>query len=79
MLFGRQGLITHALLGLDVSAYGLSGLWFAQTMAYYPVAALLAFGSIKKYKSTLEYAARDLGQSEWGIFKTITLPLITLE
>jgi len=77
LLFGRQGLITHTLLGLDVSAYGLSGLWFAQTMAYYPVAALTLSGVLKSINPTLEYAARDLGQSEWGIFKTITLPLIT--
>ncbi|MDK2896012.1 MAG: iron(III) transport system permease protein [Candidatus Atribacteria bacterium] len=77
LLFGRQGLITHALLGLDVSVYGLFGLWFAQTIAYYPVAALTLSGVLKSINPTLEYAARDLGQSEWGIFKTITLPLIT--
>ncbi|MBP7494454.1 MAG: iron ABC transporter permease, partial [Spirochaetales bacterium] len=34
MLFGRNGLITSQLLGLQVNIFGWHGLWFAQTVAF---------------------------------------------
>ncbi len=75
LLLGRRGIITHGLLGVDVSMYGWHGLWLAQTMAYYPIAAMTLSGVLKSLNPTLEYAAQDLGQSRWGIFKTVVLPM----
>lgn len=75
LLFGRRGLITYGLLGQDVSIYGWHGIWLAQTIAYFPVAALAISGVLKGLNPTLEYAARDLGQNRWGVFKTVVLPL----
>ncbi len=75
LLLGRRGIITYGLLGLDISIYGLPGLLIAQTIAYYPIAAVSLSGVLKGIDPTLEYAAQDLGQSRWGIFRTVTLPL----
>lgn len=75
LLLGRQGIITRGILGLDISMYGWHGLWLAQTMAYYPIAAMTLSGVLKSLNPTLEYAAQDLGQSRWGIFRTIILPM----
>ncbi len=75
LLLGRRGIITHGLLGVDVSMYGWHGLWLAQTIAYYPIAAMTLSGVLKSLNPTLEYAAQDLGQTRWGIFKTVVLPM----
>lgn len=75
LLLGRRGIITHSILGLDISMYGWHGLWLAQTFAYYPIAAMTLSGVLKSLNPTLEYAAQDLGQSRWGIFRTVVLPM----
>ena len=36
MMFGRNGLITTKLLGLNVNIFGWQGLWLAQTIAFFP-------------------------------------------
>ena len=39
MLFGRQGLITHEILGLNTGAiYGLNGMAVAQIFGFFPFA-----------------------------------------
>ncbi|RJL35986.1 ABC transporter permease [Bailinhaonella thermotolerans] len=75
LLFGRRGLVTYELLGLNLDVYGLPGLWAVQTMAYYPVAVLVLTGVLRRQSPALEWAGRDLGHGWWGIFRTVTLPL----
>jgi iron(III) transport system permease protein len=75
LLFGRRGLITHALLGLRLDPYGWHGLWFAQTLAFFPVAYLIIAGVLKRIPPTLEQAARGLGASGFRLFRTVTFPL----
>lgn len=75
LLFGRQGLITHALLGLDVNIFGWQGLWLVQTVALFPYAALIIAQVLERINPTLEHAARDLGAGELTLFRTVTLPL----
>ncbi|MFI6817752.1 ABC transporter permease [Nonomuraea sp. NPDC050328] len=75
LLFGRRGLVTHELLGLNLDVYGLPGLWAVQTIAYYPVAVLALSGVLRRQSPALEWAGRDLGRNWWGIFRTVTLPL----
>ncbi len=41
LLFGRQGLITKQLLGLNVNLFGWQGLWLVQTVAFFPYAVVL--------------------------------------
>jgi iron(III) transport system permease protein len=75
MMFGRNGLITKGLLGLDVNIFGWQGLWLAQTIAFFPVAFLTMQGVLQSISPMLEYAGRNLGASGSTLFRTITLPL----
>jgi len=75
LMFGRQGLITRALLGLDVNIFGWQGLWLVQTVAFFPYAALILEHVLEAINPTLEHAARDLGADEFTLFRTVTLPL----
>ncbi|MCX7788553.1 MAG: iron ABC transporter permease [Spirochaetes bacterium] len=75
MLFGKNGLITSKLLGLQVNIFGWHGLWFAQTVAFLPVASLVMEGVLQSIPPSLEYAGRNLGASGFTLFRTITFPL----
>ncbi len=75
LLFGRQGLITRTLLGLDVNIFGWQGLWLVQTVAFFPYAALIIGQVLEGINPTLEYAARDLGATEGTLFRTVTFPM----
>lgn len=75
LLFGRQGLITHALLGWNVDIFGWRGLWLVQTVAFFPYATLIIAQVLERINPTLEHAARDLGAGEFALFRTVTLPL----
>jgi iron(III) transport system permease protein len=74
-LFGRRGLITHALLGFDLSIYGWQGLWLAQTLAFFPTAYIILRSSLGGQNCGLDQAARGLGASRLKVFSSITLPL----
>lgn len=75
LLFGRQGLVTRHLLGLDVNIFGLHGLWLAQTVAFFPLAMLVIAGVLESVSPSLEHAARNLGADEWQVARTVTLAL----
>lgn len=75
LLFGRQGFITHSLLGLDVSLYGFWGLLTAQVLSFFPIAFLICSQVLRGINTNLEQSARSLGASELRVFFTITLPL----
>lgn len=79
MLFGRNGLITHKLLGLNISPYGWQGIVFIQTLGLGSLAYILISSSIQKLDMSLEEAARNLGASETRILFTVTLPLMIPE
>ncbi len=75
LLFGRQGLVTRHLLGLDVNIFGLHGLWLVQTVAFFPLAMLVIAGVLESVSPSLEHAARNLGADEWQVARTVTLAL----
>lgn len=75
LLFGRRGLITHELLGISFSPYGWHGLWFAQTLAFFPLAYLAVTGVLRAIAPSLELAAQNLGANRLLVFRTITVPL----
>jgi len=76
LLFGRSGLITRELLGLETNIYGLPGLTLVQLVTFFPVAFLLFEGMLKAVDPALEEAAANLGASRWRIFHSVTLPLL---
>lgn len=77
LLFGRRGLITHGLLGLTYNPYGWHGLWFAQTLSFFPIAYLGVAGVLRAISPSLELAAQNLGARRWAVFRTIAVPLAT--
>ena len=75
-LFGRQGLVTKQLLGLEVSPYGLGGLLFVQIITFSPVAYLMFDALVRQLDPALEEAALNLGASRARILRTVIVPLL---
>ncbi len=76
LLFGRNGLVTARLLGLDTSGlYGLPGLILVQTVNLFPIAYLTLSGILQNIDPDLETGAMNLGASRFTVFRTITVPL----
>lgn len=75
LMFGRFGVITHGLFGLEASILGWWSLWLVQTLSNFPYAALAIERALAATPPTLEAAARDLGGGWLAVFRTITLPL----
>ncbi|MBI3521864.1 MAG: iron ABC transporter permease [Chloroflexi bacterium] len=75
-LFGRQGLVTRGLFGLEADPYGLSGLLFVQTITFFPVAYLIFDALMRHLDPALEEAALNLGASRGRIMRTVVIPLL---
>ena len=75
LMFGRFGLITHRLAGLEISILGWGSLWAVQTLTNFPYAALAIERILAATPAQLEVAARNLGGGGFAVFRTITLPL----
>ncbi len=81
LLFGRSGLITRGLLGIEFGPntndiYGLDGLVFVQMITFFPVAYLILRSLLERVDPALEEASMNLGGSRWHVFRTVTLPLL---
>ncbi len=77
LLYGRRGLITHGLLGLNTTVlYGYWGLVVAQVLAYFPFAYLLLLNLFRGLDASLEEAAWTMGAHPGKILTTVTLPLL---
>lgn len=75
LMFGRQGLISHHFLGLDVSIFGWHGLWLAQTIGMFPLATVIIRGVLEGIHPNAEQAALTLGATEGAALRTVLLPL----
>jgi len=75
LMFGRFGLLTHGLAGLEVSILGWGSLWAVQTLTNFPYAALAVERVLAATPGRLEAAARNLGGRGFAVFRTVTLPL----
>ncbi len=76
LMFGRFGLVTHGLAGLEVSVLGWGSLWAVQTLTNFPYAALAIERILSATPAHLEVAASNLGGGGLAVFRTITLPLV---
>lgn len=75
-LFGRQGFVTHSVLGLSTTVFsGMLGLSIAQILAYTPIAFLLLQGVVRAMDVALEEASETLGASNWYTLRTVIWPL----
>ena len=81
LLFGRNGLISHKLLGMEFppganDIYGLDGLVFVQIITFFSVAYLIVRAMLERLDPSMEEAAHSLGAGKFHIFRTVTLPLL---
>ncbi|NJN84170.1 MAG: iron ABC transporter permease [Caldilineaceae bacterium] len=81
LLFGRSGLVTKQLFGINFTRgvndiYGLDGLIFVQTITFFPVAYLIIRAMLERIDASMEEAALSLGASKFHIFRTVTLALL---
>lgn len=81
LLFGRNGLVSHQLLGVEFGQgvndiYGLDGLVFVQVISYFSVAYLIVRAMLERLDPSMEEAAHSLGAGKLHIFRTVTLPLL---
>ncbi len=76
VLYGRSGIITNGLLGLEYDIYGLDGLTFVLSISFFPVAYLSLVGMMRALDPALEEAAMDMSAGRWRIFRTVQLPLL---
>jgi iron(III) transport system permease protein len=75
-LFGRNGIISNGVFGLDVNIYGLKGLVFVLTLSFFPVAYMNLKGMLESLDPSLDEAAANLGANKLKIFTTVTLPML---
>jgi len=75
MMFGKNGLISYQLFGIRLNIFGWHGLWLSETIAFFPIAALVMEGVLQSIAPSLEYAGRNLGATGFKLFRTVTLPL----
>ena len=79
LLFGRAGIVTHALRELGVfpgSIYGTPGLVWVYTLTLYPYVLLPTLAGLKAVDVSIEEAGQNLGASRWRVFWTVILPVV---
>ncbi|GAA4698593.1 ABC transporter permease [Phytohabitans rumicis] len=76
VLYGRRGVISNGVFGLEYDIYGLDGLVFVLSLSLFPVAYLGLLGMMRGLDPALEEAAMNLGAGPWRILRTVILPLL---
>jgi len=81
LLFGRNGLITRKLFGIEFvrgmnDIYGLDGLVIVQTITFFSVSYLILKAMLERLNPAMEEAGASLGAGRFHLFRTITFPLL---
>jgi iron(III) transport system permease protein len=76
VLFGRNGMISAQWLGLEHDIYGLDGLTLVLVLSFFPVVYMNLVGMLQRMDPALSEAARNLGASQFRVFRTVTFPLV---
>ncbi len=63
-------------VSLSASFEGLGGAILVMSLSKYPLIFLPVAATLRNLDPALEESARTLGQNRWGVFFTITLPLL---
>ena len=75
---GPKGILQSALepLGVDrlPSIYGFFGAWLVLSLFTYPLVLITVRGALTRLDPQLEDAARGLGRTPAGVFRSVTLP-----
>ena len=75
MLFGRRGLITWRLLGLEWNPYGFHGVVMMEVLSQIGIITLLTAASFHEVDGSLERASQDLGASPAATLLRVSFPL----
>lgn len=75
-LFGRSGIITNKLLGLEYNIYGLTGLVIVLSLSFFPVVYMNLLGMLQSLDPAMDEAASSLGANRWKIFRSVTIPML---
>ena len=75
-LFGRRGIVTYQLFGIQHDIYGLNGLVFVLSLSLFPVAYLMLLGMMRALDPAMEESAMILGASRGQILRSLMLPLL---
>jgi putative spermidine/putrescine transport system permease protein len=75
------GVLLSLGMAILMRQLGISPAWYTSGLAVHviwalPFSYLVMMAVFNRFDSSLEEAARDMGASEWTVFKEITLPLI---
>lgn len=76
LLFGRNGIITKGLLGIEYDIYGFKGLVLVQVLSFFPIAYMMLVGLLQMIDPSVEEASRSLGATRFKVFTTVTLPIM---
>lgn len=76
-LFGKRGLVSYHLFGVELDIYGLPGLVIVLAMTFAPVAYLNIKGMLENLDPSLFEAASTLGTTQLRALFTVTLPMVT--
>lgn len=79
LLFGRAGVVTHALQSFGIqfgSIYGTPGIVLVYVLTLYPFVLLPTLAGLKAVDVSVEEASQNLGASRWRSFWTVTLPIV---
>lgn len=76
LMFGRQGLVSNRILGMELDIFGPYGLWLSQTIAFFPLSMMIIKGTLEGVHPSAEQAALTLGATEGRALWTVTLPLV---
>jgi iron(III) transport system permease protein len=76
VLYGRRGVISNGLFGIEYDIYGLDGLVFVLSLSLFPVAYLGLLGMFRAMDPALEEAAMNMGAGRWQVLRTLLLPLL---
>jgi len=73
-LFGRNGFINN-LFDLNFNIYSWTGVIASQCLAFLPLSFMMIENVLNSLNPSLEETASDMGASEFGIIRSITIPL----
>lgn len=75
-LFGKRGIVSYQLFGLEVDIYGLGGLVLVVSMTFAPLAYMNIRGMLENLDPSLFEASASLGSSEIRTLVRVTLPMV---
>ncbi len=80
ILLGRNGLLYNMFhkIGIEIpTIYGWKGIVLVFSLQFFPFVFLMVSAAINSIDSSLEESARNLGASNFRVFRTVTLPVVT--